>query len=463
VPAGEQVASAALPPQPEEYVVQAGDTLSAIAASAGTSVQSLQTLNNLDDPNNLFVGQVLLLPAPPEATGSSFRILPDSRLVRAPGSGAFDVDGFIAAQPGFIRTATDRVDDNILTAAQIVRRVSLEYSVDARLLLALLEYRGGWLTDPNPIEQVKTYPLGAPASPLGFDRNGLYRQLTWGADNLNRGYYTWKQGRLDTLEFTDGARIRLSPEINAATAGVQYMLSLYSDYPTWVRSVAVDGLFGIYQQLMGDPNEGALAVVVAPDIEQPEMVFPFPQGETWFFTGGPHGGWGSGSAWAAIDFAPPDDLTAKTTACYISDFFATALAPGVVVRTDTGTVVVDLDMPTGTADGDETTGWTVLYLHIAARDRIAPGTRVQVGDRIGRPSCEGGFSTGTHMHIARRYNGEWIPAACDTCREPRPPFVMSGWSVAGLPNQEYQGYLVRGGDRRIAEQGRNVAENQVTW
>lgn len=461
--AAEPELSAPQPPEPEAYTVQPGDTLSAIAAAAGTTVQNLQTLNNLDDPNNLFVGQVLLLPAPPDVTGSSFRIVPDSRLVRAPGSGSFDVDAFIAAQSGYIRNATDSVNDKTLTAAEIVKRVSLEYSVDARLLLALLEYRGGWLSNPNPDEQIKTYPLGAPASPLGFDRNGLYRQLTWAADNLNRGYYTWKQGALDTLEFTDGARIRLSSDINAGTAAVQYMLSLYSDYPAWARGVAEDGLFSVYRQYMGDPHDGALAVVVPPDVEQPEMTFPFPSGETWFFTGGPHGGWGSGSAWAAIDFAPPDDLTDKTSACYISDYFATALAPGVVVRTDEGTVVLDLDTPTSPADGDETTGWTVLYLHMAARDRIAQGLRVDVGDRIGRPSCEGGFSTGTHMHIARRYNGEWIPAWCDNCTEPRPAFVLSGWTLSGLPNQEYQGYMVRGEDRRIAEQGRNIAENQVSW
>jgi hypothetical protein len=27
----------------------------------------------------------------------------------------------------------------------------------------------------------------------------------------------------------------------------------------------------------------------------------------WSFTGGPHGGWDSGSAWSALDFAPPGE------------------------------------------------------------------------------------------------------------------------------------------------------------
>lgn len=69
------------------------------------------------------------------------------------------------------------------------------------------------------------------------------------------------------------------------------------------------------------------------------------------------------------------------------------------------------------------------------------------------------------MHIARRFNGEWIPADCQRCSQQisRPTFTMSGWEVVALLNQEYQGYLDKAGDRRIAEQGRLTTENRVTW
>jgi hypothetical protein len=125
-----------------------------------------------------------------------------------------------------------------------------------------------------------------------------------------------------------------------------------------------------------------------------------------------------------------------------------------------GVVVLDLD-----GDGSETTGWSILYLHIAAQDRIGAHTVVEAGDRIGRPSCEGGFSNGTHMHIARRYNGEWLPADCSACPpdQTKPSFTMSGWSVVGLTGQEYQGYLVNGGDRRVADQGRLTPDNRISW
>ena len=41
------------------YVVQAGDTLSGIAAQMGTTVEYLATANGIENPDLLYVGQVL--------------------------------------------------------------------------------------------------------------------------------------------------------------------------------------------------------------------------------------------------------------------------------------------------------------------------------------------------------------------------------------------------------------------
>ena len=45
------------------YVVQAGDTLSGIAARFGTTVAELVSLNNISDPNLIYVGRVLKIPS----------------------------------------------------------------------------------------------------------------------------------------------------------------------------------------------------------------------------------------------------------------------------------------------------------------------------------------------------------------------------------------------------------------
>jgi hypothetical protein len=87
-------------------------------------------------------------------------------------------------------------------------------------------------------------------------------------------------------------------------------------------------------------------------------------------------------------------------------------------------------------DGDERTGWTILYLHLETNDRAEQGQVLAAGSPVGHPSCEGGSSTGTHIHIARKYNGEWIPAAGPLA------FVLEGWEPHN-GTDEYAGYLER--------------------
>jgi LasA protease len=62
---------------------------------------------------------------------------------------------------------------------------------------------------------------------------------------------------------------------------------------------------------------------------------------------------------------------------------------------------------------------------------------VRANDHIGHASCEGGISTGRHLHFARKYNGEWILA--DSVLS----FTLGGWTVhAGA--KPYQGTMTRG-------------------
>jgi LasA protease len=448
-------------PVNKTYVVQPGDTLTGIAAQFGVQLQTLLRINQIADPNVLEVGQVIVLPGEPTTNSPDFKIISDSRFVRGPSSKEFDVASFIAQQKGYIQTARDTVDEVLLSAAEVVQRVAIEYSVDPRLLLAVLQYRSQWLTQTELDDNLKQFPIQGHPSPDGFDRSGLYRQLSWAANELNAGYYDWKYKGADTLEFDDGTRLHYADSLNAGTIGVQFMLSLQSDFVSWQNAVSSDGLFKTYTILFGDPQADDTDVLVPQGLQQPKLTFPFPSGQTWFFTGGPHGGWGTGSAWSAIDFAPPDDRPDGSAPCYVSDYWGTAVASGVIARSGGGAVILDLD-----GDGDESTGWTILYLHMASDGRVAEGTHVNVGDHIGRPSCEGGVSNATHMHIARRYNGEWIPVSCDVCNNgklPPPPFVMNGWTAVGLANQEYQGYMVKGGDRRDAEQGRLKPINRISW
>ena len=50
------------PPPPQTYTVAQGDTLASIAQQFGTSVEALQQANGIEDPDEIVIGQVLIIP-----------------------------------------------------------------------------------------------------------------------------------------------------------------------------------------------------------------------------------------------------------------------------------------------------------------------------------------------------------------------------------------------------------------
>ena len=417
---------------PELYTVQPDDTLLLIANRYGVTVEQIVTANNLINPDLLEIGQVLEIPAPPPGDpGPGLKLIPDSELVFGPNTADFDIASFILNKSGHLATYLEEVNGEFLTGAQIVERVAQNYSVNPRLLLAVLEHQSGWVTNSAPKEDTLEFPIGI------YDtfREGLYRQLAYAADNLNRGYYLWRVDGLGGYILSDSRLIPANPTINAGTAGVQFLFSKLYSADEWREVVSDQGFLQTYIRLFDYPFNLAYEPLIPSDLTQPALQLPFEKGEVWHFTGGPHGGWDSGSAWAALDFAPPGDALG----CVQSDEWVVAVADGTIVRAGNGAVIQDLDSDVSIADGLEQTGWVIFYMHIESRDRIRAGTEVKAGERIGHASCEGGVSSGTHVHVARKYNGEWLPAD-----QPGLPFVMDGWVSDGT-GVEYDGFLARNG------------------
>jgi len=425
----------------EWHVVQPGESLGTIAGRYGVGPQRLISANGISNPNVLSIGQVLEVPPPiVEAGGPSSKIIPDSALIYGPASLLFDLNAFTAEWASHLDAYTETVDGVNLTGPGIVQLVAQRYSVDPRLLLAVLEAQAGWVRSSRVSPSASTYPVGyvAPGS------EGLFSQLSWAADQLNTGYYRWRAGWAGPFVFNDGRVVPAGEGINAGTAGVQYLFSQLDSVEAWRQITSADGFAAAYRELFGDPFLTAIEPVV-PEFSEPlSLRLPFESGKTWSFTGGPHSAWGVGAAWAALDFAPPG----YAFGCVWSDEWVTAVADGPILRSENGEVLQDLD-----GDGFEQTGWVVMYMHIDSRGRVAAGTRLRAGDPIGHPSCEGGVSNGTHLHLARRYNGEWIPADGSL------PFAMDGWVSGGL-GQEYDGTMTRGDERLEACACRNE-ENQI--
>jgi murein DD-endopeptidase MepM/ murein hydrolase activator NlpD len=411
---------------PQTYVVQSGDMLSAIAQKYSIGVQTLAQANNITDENTLEVGQTLTIPVvSPQPTGPADKIIPDSELVYGPLSTQTDVDAFIRSKAGHLANYTQAVNGVTLTAAQVVELAAKESSINPRLLLALLEYRSGWLTKTNPDPALDEQPFGF--SDAWY--HGLYRQLEWATIQLNGGYYRWRSNAVTSWVLADGSVVPIAPTINAGTAGVQNFFAQLDNYSTWLRDVSPGGFFDTYYKLFGYPFDLTIEPLVPAHLVQPMLSLPFGTGEIWFFTGGPHLAWLDGTPYGALDFAPPGDTQCDDE----SDAWVTAVADGLVTRTGNGEVILDLD-----EDGNEGTGWVILYMHIESRDRVQPGTMLHAGDWVGHPSCEGGEATGIHVHLARKFNGEWMSALGPV------PFNLSGWISAGK-GEEYVGTLTRNG------------------
>lgn len=422
-----------------DYTAQTGDTLPALAKRFNTTVEEIMEANTIipESATTMPPGMPMKIPiyyVP--FWGSAYQIIPDSHFVNGPTQVDFDTVEFVAQHDGWLKGYQDYAGSETRSGAEIVEYVAQNYSVSPKLLLALLEYKSGALSQPEIAVQNRQYPLGYES----VNRKGLYQQLIWSANTLNNGYYGWRDGNLLSIEFEDGRVEQFDPWQNAATVALHNYYNIIISYDEYQHAISPEGLAATYRQLFGDPWAQAQDHIPG-SLQQPEFTLPFLAGAPWAFTGGPHTAYGTGAPFAALDFAPPS----TNPGCVWSDHWVTAVAPGVVARVDTGTVVLDLD-----GDGDERTGWNIFYFHVATDGRATLGTQLNTGDRIGHPSCEGGTSTGTHIHIARKYNGEWILADGVLA------FNLEGW-VAHNGTKAYKGTLTQLSATVIANENPNSA------
>lgn len=416
-------------PLPEVYYVQAGDTLQTIAIRFGVLPSDIRAVSNTPLPETGLIEpqQQLIIPVSLEDTSESLHLFPDSAIVYSPTFANFDPVEYIHQQGGYLASYISGSGD-IANGAEILHQIAFNNSFSPKLLLALLEHSSGWVTEKNPPAETRSYPLGY-RDPNSM---GLTAQLIWATNILSIGYYGWRDASLLELTFGDGQTLRLAPDLNAGTVAILNYFALTTADRAECEQ-AVGAFLEVYRRLFGDPFDQAIEPLYAADLPLYEMELPFLKGQMWAFTGGPHGAWERDGAQAALDFAPTDAPN-----CGVSPSYATAVAPGLIVRSIYHVVVIDLD-----GDGYEQTGWNILYLHIADGEHVKVGMQVETDDPIGHPSCQGGIATGTHLHIARKYNGEWMLAGGPV------PFVLSRW-VAHSGSAPYKGYLERDGHIVIA-------------
>ena len=413
---------------PVLYYSQSGDTLDAVAIHFGVKPDEITSAERLLKTGLIDPGTLLVIPEKITDYGPNAQIMPDSEIVYSVSAADFDVAAYVAEAGGELSRYREYLSSaGWTTGSQAIERIATENSINPRLLLAILDYEGKWVTG-SPVDYLHTqYPMGFESQ---FEK-GVFRQTVLAVNQLYIGYYGWRSGTLTELTFPNGEKLRIAPDLNAGTVALQYLFSKLHNRTEWQSIIDPNvGFPAFFSEQFGDPwlraqNAGP---IFPPGLTQPSMVLPFEPNREWAFTGGPHGAWEHDGPLAAIDFAPATDKSG----CTESEKWVVAAAPGLVVRSGGGVVVLDLD-----GDGYEETGWDLMYLHVATKDRIKLGTWVETNQRIGHASCEGGVSTGTHLHFARKYNGEWVLADGPL------PFVLSGYVVHN-GSAPYLGTMTKG-------------------
>ncbi len=427
------------------YYAQSGDMLSAVANRFGVEESEITSNADLTQTTLIDPGTLLVIPNRiTEPTTPNLQIIPDAEIIYSITAADFNVEEFVKEQSGYLSNFQDYLGSTgWINGYDAIDRLAIENSINPRMILGLLEFESRWVRG-QPVDIFHTeYPMGF----NDYHYKGMSVQLVWAINNLSIAYYGWRAGTLTHLEFPDGSSLRLDPRLNAGTVAVQYLFSRVHSQSQWAQIINPESGFPVmYAEMFGDPWALADEInpIFPPALNQPPLVLPFEPNAKWSFTGGPHNGWGqlnpkiygqAHSVFSAIDFAP----AAARTGCVPTSAWVVASAPGLVVRSENGAVMVDLD-----GDGYEQTGWNLLYMHISDKDRVAEGTWLEVNDRVGHASCEGGVSTGTHLHFARKYNGEWVTADGPI------PFILSGWRVVA-GDKAYEGKLIRGEEVIIAD------------
>ena len=175
---------------PLAYTTQGGDWLPVLATRFNTDSQAIIAANpemQVDENGLIAPGQQLTILAsylpPPSLAGTPFQIVPDSEFVYGPGLQGWDTAAYLADTAGWLKDHTETADGALRPAAEIIDRIAERYSLNPRLLLALIEYQTGLLTGGHADETAQTYPLGH----RDLLRTGLNRQLLWAAEQLDAG------------------------------------------------------------------------------------------------------------------------------------------------------------------------------------------------------------------------------------------------------------------------------------
>jgi murein DD-endopeptidase MepM/ murein hydrolase activator NlpD len=274
-------------------------------------------------------------------------------------------------------------------------------------------------------------------------------QLRWAAEELNRGFYDrYTEENLTQIVLRDGTVVEPPPGVNAGTYALLRFLAIDVDESQWHAWVSLDndGFYQTYTSLFGSPafSEDGQGQATPNTTNTPSNLrLPWGNGETWYYTGGPHDSYTGGRYYnkTAIDFAPGGG-----SGCFNSSAWVRASDGGTVKYANCNFVRVE-----------HSGGWSTTYFHLSDI-QVSVGQHVSAGAALGHPSCGVGAScgwsgsaTGSHTHFDIRLNN--IPQAIDGTN-------IGGWTIHKATS-DYRGTMTAGGTTKNAAWWRKDSYNSI--
>lgn len=328
-----------------------------------------------------------------------------------------NVQQFLDRQPGVLK----RWNEDEHTAAEIIQSYTSYYSLDPRIVLALLELDKRLLSDSNPLPESLSKPL-APTGPEGFGE-----QIEWAVREIRAGFGPYDKP--PEVTFTDGGSATLDLAQEPSTVAVQRFLANGRSSSEWRK--LVDAYLPLFRTLW---NESPKAPTPTPAASRPFLRLPWPAGtevihSSYFDHVYPTVDRGEDNNSFIVDFLGRGNLSYNTHDGH--DYYfpdkpigtpMLAAAPGVAYAyTARGNGVVIRH--SGEYSGYETVYWHLDQFASIFRGKIdtGAGVPVQAGAVLGSSGKSGFTVGGAHLHFEVRHNGRqvdpygWFGPGSDPC------------------------------------------------
>lgn len=300
---------------------------------------------------------------------------------------AFDLEGYLAVNAPFLRGKKE-----------LIAHWSGYYSISPKVLLTLMELQSGLISAPSEAK------LRTPFAGLSKKR-GFEKQLRDVLSQLSQRFYGFESYQRNRARLAEKALSTDPGTLNGATAAILGVLQRPSENPAALNQAAslqqftrrFSQLFNvsIEQMYKFEPSEqaGITAAAIPPSTM---MQLPWYQGYSWK-SNGAHSHTGSGAPYSSIDVS--------------YDWPGWGAQTYSVVAAHSGRVTVFSRCQLRVTNAN---GWATNYYHMDGV-RVSNGETVMNDTKLGvyasnrnTALCQGGSSTGPHLHFSLLYNGRYV-------------------------------------------------------